>query len=90
VISAGHYVGVKKPHEPLPDVMGGRKPKLVFDIHSISDVNESKVDLSLLPGPATNQTFNEDPLAFGTNVTDRKDGAGANKEGTDSTNPNTP
>src|SRR4249919_2296544 len=31
VISAGHYEGVKKPHEALPEVMGGRKPKLVFD-----------------------------------------------------------
>ena len=49
MISAGHYEGVKKPHEALPEVMGGRKPKLVFDIHSVSDVNEPEVDLSLLP-----------------------------------------
>src|SRR6185436_17657846 len=53
VISQGHYIGVKKPHEALPEVMGGRKPKLVFDIHSISDVNDPSIDLSLIEGPST-------------------------------------
>jgi NADH-quinone oxidoreductase subunit G len=57
VISQGHYVGVKKPQEVLPEVMGGRHPKLIMDIHSISDVN--KVELSELPGPATSETFEE-------------------------------
>jgi len=90
VISAGHYVGVKKPHEALPEVMGGRKPKLVFDIHTVSDVNEPEVDLSLLPGPATSETFDGKPGAYGNNVTDVKVGKGPNKKGTDSTNPNTP
>jgi NADH-quinone oxidoreductase subunit G len=89
VISAGHYVGVKKPHETLPEVMG-RKPKLLLDIHSVSDINEPGVDLSLLPGPATSETFDGNPLAYGKNVTDVKMGEGSNKEGTDSTNPNTP
>jgi NADH-quinone oxidoreductase subunit G len=88
VISAGHYVGVKKPHEPLPDVMGGRKPKLVFDIHSVSDVNPPEVDLAELPGPPTNETFESDPHAYGKNVTDVKAGIGPNTEGTDSTNGN--
>src|SRR6478736_472133 len=90
VISAGHYVGVKKPHEALPEVMGGRKPKLVFDIHSVSDVNEPEVDLSLLPGPATSETFDGNPNAYGNNVNDVKLGKGSNSKGTDSTNPNTP
>jgi NADH-quinone oxidoreductase subunit G len=90
VISAGHYVDVKKPHEPLPDVMGGRKPKLVFDIHSVSDINEPDVDLSILPGPATSETFDGNPNAYGKNVTDVKIGVGSNPKGTDSTNPNTP
>ncbi len=57
VISQGHYIGVKKPHEALPEVMGGRKPKLVFDIHSISDVNDPSIDLSLIEGPSTSKTF---------------------------------
>ena len=58
VISQGHYVGLKKPAETLQDVMGGRHPKLLMDIHSISDVN--KVELSELPGPATSKTFEEE------------------------------
>lgn len=57
VISQGHYVGLKKPAEVLPEVMGGRHPKLMMDIHTISDVN--KVELSELPGPATSKTFEE-------------------------------
>src|SRR5258705_6683282 len=88
VISAGHYVNVKKPHEALPEVMGGRKPKLVFDIHAVSDVNPPEVDLAELPGPATSETFDGNPNAYGKNVTDVKIGIGPNEEGTDSTNPN--
>ncbi len=77
-----------KPHEPLPEVMGGRKPKLVFDIHAVSDVNPPEVDLAELPGPATSETFDGNPNAYGKNVTDVKIGIGPNEEGTDSTNPN--
>lgn len=87
VISAGHYVNVVKPKETFPEVMG-RKPKLLMDIHSISQVNT--VDLNEIPGPATGQTFNGNPLSTGTNVTDVKEGKGRNRKGTDSTNPNTP
>jgi NADH-quinone oxidoreductase subunit G len=88
VISAGHYVNTIKPKETLPEVMGGRNPKLLMDIHSVSQVN--KVDLNEIPGPATGKTFNGDPHAVGTNVTDVKEGRGRNRAGTDSTNPNTP
>src|SRR5207237_7561950 len=62
VISAGHYVGVKKPHEPLPEVMG-RNPKLLLDIHSVSGKNPPEVDLAELPGPPTNETINGKPKA---------------------------
>jgi NADH-quinone oxidoreductase subunit G len=89
VISAGHYEGAEKPHEFLPEVMGGRKPKIVFDIHELSDVNPANVDLSELPGPATNKTFSGDPHSVGHNVTDAKIGIGPNVAGTDTTNPNT-
>jgi NADH-quinone oxidoreductase subunit G len=58
VISQGHYVGIIKPAEILPEVMGGRHPKLLMDIHEISDVN--KVELSAIPGPATSKTFEEE------------------------------
>jgi len=88
VIGAGHYVNVEKPKETFKDVMKGRDPKLLMDIHSVSDVNT--VDLNLIPGPASSATFNGDKLSFGTNVTDVKEGKGRNLHGTDSTNPNTP
>jgi NADH-quinone oxidoreductase subunit G len=57
VISQGHYEGVLKPKETISDVMGGRHPKLMMDIHEVSDVN--KVELSAIPGPATSDTFEE-------------------------------
>ena len=57
VISANHYVAGKKPQETIDHVMGGRKPKLLMDIHTISDVNDPEVDLSKIPGPPTGATF---------------------------------
>jgi NADH-quinone oxidoreductase subunit G len=80
VIGQGKYPGLVKPHEMLAEVMGGRKPKLVFDIHSISDVNPTEVDLADLPGPATSETFNNNPHAYGKNITDIKIGIGPNTE----------
>jgi len=38
-------------------VMGGRAPRLLMDIHKISDVNDPDVDLSVIQGPATGKTF---------------------------------
>jgi NADH-quinone oxidoreductase subunit G len=58
VISQGHYEKVVKPKETIRDVMG-RDPKLLMDIHAVSDVNDPKVDLSLLPGAPTGETYNE-------------------------------
>jgi NADH-quinone oxidoreductase subunit G len=57
VISQGHYVGLEKPHEMLPDVLNGRKPKLLMDIHDVSDVNKTNIELSEIDGPATSDTF---------------------------------
>ncbi|HEY0067420.1 MAG TPA: hypothetical protein VGB46_08655, partial [Flavisolibacter sp.] len=88
VINAGHYTNVVTPKETFSAVMGGRDPKLLMDIHSVSKVNT--VDLNELPGPATGATFNGNPSATGTNVTDVKTGQGRNIAGTDSTNPVTP
>jgi NADH-quinone oxidoreductase subunit G len=88
VINAGHYTNIVKPKETIQDVLGGRTPKLMMDIHSVSEVNT--VDLNELPGPATSKTFNGNPKDVGRNVTDVKEGKGRNLAGTDSTNPNTP
>lgn len=57
VISQGHYVGVQKPKETFEAVMGGRKPRLFMDIHSVSQVNRPDIDLSLIEGPAHSDDF---------------------------------
>jgi len=57
VISANHYVDVKKPHEALPEVMGGRQPRLLMDIHTVSEVNKPDIDLSKINGPAHSNDF---------------------------------
>jgi NADH-quinone oxidoreductase subunit G len=92
VISAGHYagnVGTVKPPDPLSKVLAGRKPHLLLDIHTVSEVNQPQIHLNELFGPPTGKTFNGDPHSTGQNVTDVKVGIGPNEEGTDSTNPNT-
>jgi NADH-quinone oxidoreductase subunit G len=57
VISAGHYVGTVKPPEFLPELMGDRDPRLLMDIHDISEVNKPTIDLSLLERPAHSTDF---------------------------------
>jgi len=59
VISQGHYVGTVTPHETLNEVMGGRSPRLLMDIHSVSKVNQPGIDLSEIDGPATGEVFNK-------------------------------
>lgn len=59
VISQGHYVGVKKSQNFLPDVIG-KDPKLLMDIHSISDVNRPEIELSKIEGPAHSDDFKKD------------------------------
>ncbi len=56
--SVNHYINMLKPKETIPEVMG-RNPKLLLDIHSISDVNDPSIDLSKINGPATSKTFNK-------------------------------
>lgn len=58
VISQGHYVDTVKPDDTLPKLMH-RKPKLLLDIHSVSEVNMPTVDLSKIDGPATSDVFDE-------------------------------
>jgi NADH-quinone oxidoreductase subunit G len=60
VISANHYVGTVKPHEALPEVMGGRNPRLLMDIHEVSEVNKPNIDLSKIQGPAHSNDFKKD------------------------------
>jgi NADH-quinone oxidoreductase subunit G len=37
--------------------MGGRNPRLLMDIHSVSEVNKPNVELSEIKGPATGEVF---------------------------------
>lgn len=46
---------MQKPKETMPEVMGGRAPKLLMDIHDVSGVNT--IDISALPGPATSTNY---------------------------------
>lgn len=57
VISANKYIDAKKPQETIAEVMGGHAPRLLMDIHKVSDVNDPDVDLSVIPGPATGKVF---------------------------------
>lgn len=58
VISQGHYENMVKPKETFSAVHDGRKPKLLMDIHSVSEVNDPSIDLSEIQGPATGAVFN--------------------------------
>ncbi len=41
MISQGHKSNpMVKPHETITKVMDGREPKLLMNIHSVSDVNK--------------------------------------------------
>ena len=57
VIAQNKYNGLVMPKETIADVMGGRDPKLLMDIHDVSGVNDLSIDLSLIEGPATSKTF---------------------------------
>jgi len=59
VIGQGQYKNLKMPEETIEKVMGGIKPRLLMDIHSVSGVNDPSVDLSEVNGPATSTVFNK-------------------------------
>jgi NADH-quinone oxidoreductase subunit G len=50
-------VGLQKPTETLPNVLHGRQPKLLMDIHSVSEVNKQNIELSALDRPAHSTDF---------------------------------
>ena len=68
VISAGHYIGTVETQEVMPEVMDGRKPKLLMDIHSVSEVNRPEIDLSKIEGPAHSTDFKTDHHHFNPKV----------------------
>lgn len=54
-------MGVHKPKETFTAVMHGRDPKLLMNIHSVSEVNKPDIDLSLLERPAHSTDFAPTP-----------------------------
>ena len=60
VISANKYPVLEMPKETLPEVMG-RQPRLLMDIHSVSEVNSPDIDLSEINRPAHSTDFNGKP-----------------------------
>lgn len=62
VIRQGHYagkVGTVKPNETFKNVMKGRDPKLLLNIHDVSEVNEQDRDLSKINRPPTSLDYKE-------------------------------
>ncbi len=59
VISQGQYIDAVQPDEVLPEVMNGRQPRVMLNIHDVSKVNEPQNDLSLLEGPAHSEDFKD-------------------------------
>ena len=57
VIAQGHYQGLQKPNETFGAVMYGQEPQLLMDIHNISEVNKTNIDLSTLNRPAHSTDF---------------------------------
>jgi NADH-quinone oxidoreductase subunit G len=57
VISANHYIEMKMPTETLPKVMDGRSPRLLMDIHSVSEVNKPEIRLSEIQGPPHSEDY---------------------------------
>jgi NADH-quinone oxidoreductase subunit G len=57
VIGQGKYKGLKKPEETIEKVLDGRTPRLLMDIHSVSEVNKPEITLSEINGPATSAVF---------------------------------
>jgi NADH-quinone oxidoreductase subunit G len=47
------------PTETTAEVMGGRQPRLLMDIHSVSEVNQNDIHLSELNRPANSGDFKE-------------------------------
>lgn len=57
VIAQGHYVTAHEEQIELINEVIGKSPKLLFDIHTQSDVNRSEIDLSQIEGPAHSDDF---------------------------------
>ena len=69
VISANKYIGMKRPDETLVRVMDGRKPKVLLDIHDVSEVNKPEIELSEILGPPIGEVFENNPTDQNRDIT---------------------
>jgi NADH-quinone oxidoreductase subunit G len=61
VIGANKYKVLEMPNETIKEVLNGRNPKLLMNIHSVSEVNRPDLDLSEIDGPAHSTDFDNEP-----------------------------
>jgi NADH-quinone oxidoreductase subunit G len=59
VIGQNKYNELVMPKDTLNEVLEGRNPKLLMDIHQISEVNKPGIHLSEIDGPAHGKDFNQ-------------------------------
>jgi len=57
VISANHYRGAVEAQPELVNEIIGKKPKLLFNVHEVSDVNRPEIELSKIEGPSHSDDF---------------------------------
>lgn len=57
VISQGHYMEAMAAQQNLIEDIIGKKPKMLLDIHTISDVNRPEIKLSKIEGPSHSDDF---------------------------------
>lgn len=60
VISQGHYagkIGTQKGQPTLIEAIIGKQPKMLMDIHNVSDVNKDSKKISQIPGPLQSDDF---------------------------------
>lgn len=57
VIAQNHYRSAIEAQPELINEIIGKKPKMLFDIHELSDVNRPDIDLSKIEGPAHSDDF---------------------------------
>ena len=67
VISANKYKGMDKPDDTIVKVLDGRKPKLLMNIHDVSEVNQNEIELSEVIGPPVGEMFDIEKLKKGEN-----------------------
>jgi len=57
VIGQNKYDSLSIPNDPITPMLNGKKPKLLMDIHNVSEVNKPDIHLGEIDGPAHGDDF---------------------------------